>query len=114
MATAKSTNKKTTTRVKKRVSKNISHGQVHIKTSFNNTIVTFSDAAGNVQVFTVTTTFATSQSTRLNVYVLREIGLLENLDLKAPRKAHHLLHKLALKKQQRLQKNMDFPQLKFM
>lgn len=47
MAT-KTTNKKTTTRVRKRVSKNISHGQVHIKTSFNNTIVTFSDANGNV------------------------------------------------------------------
>ena len=32
---------------KKRVSKNVSHGQVHIKTSFNNTIVTFTDAEGN-------------------------------------------------------------------
>ncbi len=48
MATTKTNTKKTTTRVKKRVSKNISQGQVHIKTSFNNTIVTFSDAAGNV------------------------------------------------------------------
>ena len=33
---------------KKRVSKNISQGQVHIKTSFNNTIVSFSDCEGNV------------------------------------------------------------------
>ena len=48
MATKTTTNKKTTTRVRKRVSKNISHGQIHIKTSFNNTIVTFSDANGNV------------------------------------------------------------------
>ena len=49
MATKTNTkNKKTTTRVRKRVSKNISNGQVHIKTSFNNTIVTFSDAEGNV------------------------------------------------------------------
>ena len=32
---------------KKRVSKNVSHGQVHIKTSFNNTIVTFTDCEGN-------------------------------------------------------------------
>ena len=32
---------------KKRVSKNISHGQVHIKTSFNNTIITFTDSEGN-------------------------------------------------------------------
>ncbi len=33
---------------KKRVSKNIDKGQVHIKASFNNTIVTFSDCQGNV------------------------------------------------------------------
>lgn len=32
---------------KKRVSKNVSHGQVHIKTSFNNTIITFTDSEGN-------------------------------------------------------------------
>ena len=48
MATKTNTkNKKTTTRVRKRVSKNISNGQVHIKTSFNNTIVTISDDKGN-------------------------------------------------------------------
>ena len=46
MATKKMVNK--TTKTKKRVSKNISQGQVHIKTSFNNTIVTFTDCAGNV------------------------------------------------------------------
>ncbi len=33
---------------KKRVSKNIDKGQVHIKSSFNNTLVTFSDTEGNV------------------------------------------------------------------
>ena len=33
---------------KKRVSKNIEKGQVHIKSSFNNTLVTFSDTEGNV------------------------------------------------------------------
>lgn len=33
---------------KKRVSKNIDKGQVHIKASFNNTIVTFNDCQGNV------------------------------------------------------------------
>ena len=33
---------------KKRVSKNIDKGQVHIKSSFNNTIITFSDLEGNV------------------------------------------------------------------
>ena len=32
---------------KKRVSKNIEKGQVHIKASFNNTIVTFTDMQGN-------------------------------------------------------------------
>lgn len=45
---ATKTTKSKTTKTKKRVSKNISHGQVHIKTSFNNTIVTFSDCDGNV------------------------------------------------------------------
>ena len=33
---------------KKRVSKNIDKGQVHIKSSFNNTIVTITDPTGNV------------------------------------------------------------------
>ena len=33
---------------KKRVSKNIDKGQVHIKSSFNNTLVTFTDMHGNV------------------------------------------------------------------
>ena len=46
MATKQQTNKKAPT--KKRVSKNISAGQVHIKTSFNNTIVSFTDCDGNV------------------------------------------------------------------
>ena len=41
MATAKTTKKK-------RVSRNIDKGQVHIKSSFNNTLVTFTDLQGNV------------------------------------------------------------------
>ncbi len=32
---------------KKRVKKNVEHGQVHIQASFNNTIVTITDAQGN-------------------------------------------------------------------
>ncbi len=32
---------------KKRVKKNVDHGQAHIQSSFNNTIVTLTDAAGN-------------------------------------------------------------------
>ncbi len=32
---------------KKRVKKNIDHGQAHIQSSFNNTIVTLTDAEGN-------------------------------------------------------------------
>ena len=48
MAKTKVTKKPTATRTRKRVSKNISQGQVHIKTSFNNTIVTFTDNDGNV------------------------------------------------------------------
>jgi small subunit ribosomal protein S11 len=34
--------------VKKRVKKNVEKGQVHIQSSFNNTIVTVTDAQGNV------------------------------------------------------------------
>src|SRR5213083_3783252 len=35
-------------RTRRRVKKNISYGQAHIKTSFNNTIVTLTDTDGNV------------------------------------------------------------------
>jgi small subunit ribosomal protein S11 len=36
------------TRVKKKVKKNIANGVVHIQSTFNNTIVTVTDSAGNV------------------------------------------------------------------
>ena len=39
--------KKTTTRVKRRERKNIDQGVAHIKSTFNNTIVTISDKYGN-------------------------------------------------------------------
>ena len=32
---------------KKRVKKNVEHGQAHIQSSFNNTIVTLTDTQGN-------------------------------------------------------------------
>ena len=35
------------TAAKKRVKKNVEHGQAHIQSSFNNTIVTLTDAEGN-------------------------------------------------------------------
>ncbi len=35
-------------RTRRRVKKNIAYGQAHIKTSFNNTIVTLTDTQGNV------------------------------------------------------------------
>ena len=38
-------------RTRRRVKKNISYGQAHIKTSFNNTIVTLTDRQGNVIVW---------------------------------------------------------------
>ena len=38
----------TKTRARRRVKKNIAIGQAHIKTSFNNTIVTLTDMEGNV------------------------------------------------------------------
>ena len=45
MAKKVSTSAKKTT--KKRVKKNVEHGQAHIQSSFNNTIVTLTDAQGN-------------------------------------------------------------------
>ena len=44
MAAAKKVTKKVT---KKRVKKNVERGQAHIQSSFNNTIVTLTDAQGN-------------------------------------------------------------------
>ena len=44
MAKKMSTGKKVT---KKRVKKNVERGQAHIQSSFNNTIVTLTDAQGN-------------------------------------------------------------------
>ena len=35
-------------RSRRRVKKNVTYGQAHIKTSFNNTIVTLTDTEGNV------------------------------------------------------------------
>ena len=40
--------KKVASTKKKRVSRNIDKGQVHIKSSFNNTLITFTDLEGNV------------------------------------------------------------------
>ena len=45
MAAAKKVSTKKVT--KKRVKKNVEHGQAHIQSSFNNTIVTLTDAEGN-------------------------------------------------------------------
>src|SRR5262249_37549854 len=42
------TGKPARARSRRRVKKNISYGQAHIKTSFNNTIVTLTDTDGNV------------------------------------------------------------------
>ncbi len=39
-------------RVRRRERKNISHGQAHIKASFNNTIITITDVSGNAVVWT--------------------------------------------------------------
>jgi small subunit ribosomal protein S11 len=38
---------KRTTSAKRKVKKNVEHGQAHIQSSFNNTIVTLTDARGN-------------------------------------------------------------------
>jgi small subunit ribosomal protein S11 len=39
-------------RVRRRERKNISHGQAHIKASFNNTVITITDQGGNAVVWT--------------------------------------------------------------
>jgi small subunit ribosomal protein S11 len=39
--------KKSNTRIKRREKKNIEHGVAHIKSTFNNTIITISDRSGN-------------------------------------------------------------------
>ncbi|MGI6317517.1 MAG: 30S ribosomal protein S11 [Firmicutes bacterium] len=39
--------RKTTTRTRRRERKNIEHGAAHIKSSFNNTIITITDLQGN-------------------------------------------------------------------
>ncbi|MGI6145182.1 MAG: 30S ribosomal protein S11 [Clostridia bacterium] len=39
--------KQTTTRIKRRARKNVEKGTVHIQSTFNNTIVTIADMAGN-------------------------------------------------------------------
>jgi small subunit ribosomal protein S11 len=39
-------------RVRRRERKNISHGQAHIKASFNNTIISITDVSGNVVAWT--------------------------------------------------------------
>jgi small subunit ribosomal protein S11 len=43
--------KKTRTRVRKRERKNIPHGAAHIKSTFNNTIITITDLEGNTVVW---------------------------------------------------------------
>lgn len=40
--------KKTGQKTKKKVKKNVSHGVVHIRATFNNTIITITDRTGNV------------------------------------------------------------------
>jgi len=40
--------KKTGQKTKKKVKKSISHGVVHVRATFNNTIITITDRAGNV------------------------------------------------------------------
>ena len=47
MANQKSASAAKKSAAKKRVKKNVEHGQAHIQSSFNNTIVTLTDAAGN-------------------------------------------------------------------
>ena len=70
---------------KKRVKKNVEHGQAHIQASFNNTIVTITDAQGNALSWA-------------------SAGV---LDLEVQENLLHMLHRWQLKQQQRLLSFMD-------
>ena len=74
---AKKVTKKVT---KKRVKKNVERGQAHIQSSFNNTIVTLTDAEGNALSW----------------------ASAGGLGLEVQRNLLHMLHRWLLKQQQRL------------
>ncbi len=74
------------TKSKKRISQNIDKGAVHIKSSFNNTIVTFTDSVGNVIAWASagkigfkgskkSTPFAAQQSVEAAAKVAKEHGI---------------------------------------
>ena len=46
-------------RKKRKQSKNVTHGVAHIKSSFNNTIITFTDQEGNTLYWAVSYTHLT-------------------------------------------------------
>ncbi len=81
----------TTKTKKKRISKNIDKGAVHIKSSFNNTLVTFTDVNGNVISWSSSgklgfkgskksTPFAAQQSVEDAAKVAKEHGI-RNVDV---------------------------------
>lgn len=81
----------TTKTKKKRISKNIDRGAVHIKSSFNNTLVTFTDVNGNVISWSSSgklgfkgskksTPFAAQQSVEDAAKVAKEHGI-RNVDV---------------------------------
>ena len=53
---------------KKRVKKNVQHGQAHIQSSFNNTIVTLTDAQGNALSWASAGGLGSVSYTHLDVY----------------------------------------------
>ena len=65
---------------KKRVRKNVERGQAHIQSSFNNTIVTLTDAEGNALSW----------------------ASAGGLGFRGSKKSTHMLHRWLLKQQQRL------------
>ena len=70
---------------KKRVKKNVERGQAHIQSSFNNTIVTLTDAEGNALSW----------------------ASAGGLGFRGSKKSLHMLHRWLLKQQQRLLSFMD-------
>jgi small subunit ribosomal protein S11 len=59
-------------RSRRRVKKNVTYGQAHIKTSFNNTIVTLTDTEGNVIAWE--TAIRSLQAAGLDVTTVKDVS----------------------------------------
>ncbi len=73
MANMKNKGAKAGTKKKRRVTKNIDKGQVHIQASNNNTIITFTDEAGNVISWSSSGALGYKSSKKSTPFVAQEV-----------------------------------------